>query len=49
MTSVAREGGPSEVTRVADVVLARFLAHFGYRAGVPLTLPAGVDAAGDRP
>ena len=49
MTSVAREGGPSDVARVADVVLARFLAHFGYRAGVPLTLPAGVDAAGDRP
>jgi len=46
MTSVAREGGTTDVDRVADVMLARFLTHFGYRAGVPLSLPAGIDAAG---
>ena len=44
MTSVAREGGTADVDRVAEVMLARFLTHFGYRAAVPLSLPAGIDA-----
>ena len=30
MTSVAREGGPADVDAVADVVLAAFMARFGY-------------------
>ncbi len=32
MTSVAREGGPRDVERVAEAVLAGFIQHFGYRA-----------------
>jgi lipoyl(octanoyl) transferase len=48
MTSVAREGGTSDVDRVAQVVLARFVAQFGYRARVPLAVPAEIDARGDR-
>jgi len=36
MTSVAREGGPADLDRVADVVLARFLESFGYDAWRPL-------------
>jgi lipoyl(octanoyl) transferase len=36
MTSVAREGGPTSLDHVAEVVLARFLRHFGYAAWRPL-------------
>ena len=42
MTSVAREGGPVDVDAVGEVVLARFLGHFGYAAWLPLAAPAGV-------
>jgi lipoyl(octanoyl) transferase len=37
MTSVAREGGPDDVARVADIVLAGFAARFGYDTLVPWT------------
>jgi lipoate-protein ligase B len=30
MTSVAREGGPSDLETVAEVVVRRFVRHFGY-------------------
>ena len=30
MTSVAREGGPSDLETVAEVVVRRFIRHFGY-------------------
>jgi len=36
MTSVAREGGPAEMSAVAPVVLARFLSTFGYEGWTPL-------------
>ena len=36
MTSVAREGGPGEVTAVLPVVLDRFVAAFGYAGWLPL-------------
>ncbi len=36
MTSVAREGGPDDVERMADVVLAAFVARFGYAETAPL-------------
>src|SRR5439155_1196233 len=36
MTSVAREGGPGEVTAVLPVVLDRFVAAFGYAGWTPL-------------
>ena len=36
MTSVAREGGPADVGAVLPVVLARFVATFGYAGWVPL-------------
>jgi lipoyl(octanoyl) transferase len=36
MTSVAREGGPADVPAVAQLVLARFLAAFGYEGWTPL-------------
>src|SRR5437667_262106 len=44
MTSVAREGGPGEVTAVLPVVLDRFVAAFGYAGWMPLEArPLGVD------
>jgi len=49
MTSVAREGGPSDVEHAGGVVLARFLARFGYRAAAPLALPGAVETVGERP
>jgi len=36
MTSVAREGGPSEMAAVLPVVLDRFVAAFGYAGWTPL-------------
>jgi len=36
MTSVAREGGPSEMAAVLPVVLDRFVAAFGYAGWKPL-------------
>jgi len=36
MTSVAREGGPSDLETVADVVVRRFVQHFGYVRASPL-------------
>lgn len=44
MTSVAREGGPAEVSVVLPVVLARFLGAFGYAGWEPMTVPAEVAA-----
>src|SRR4030095_7536085 len=38
MTSVTREGGPADVDRIADVVLARFVARFGVQACRPLAI-----------
>lgn len=37
MTAVAREGGPTEVTAVLPVVLARFVEAFGYEGWEPVT------------
>jgi lipoate-protein ligase B len=42
MTSVAREGGPGEVATVAPVVLACFLAAFGYEGWTPLATDGDV-------
>jgi lipoate-protein ligase B len=43
MTSVAAEGGPSDVESVADVVVHRFMRHFGYTRSTALDLvPAAV-------
>jgi lipoate-protein ligase B len=49
MTSVAREGGPSDVEHAGGVVLAHFLARFGYRAAASLALPGVVETVGERP
>src|SRR5262249_47342173 len=46
MTSVACEGGPADVDRMADVVLAHFAAHFGLKACRPLALAGLVQEAG---
>jgi len=42
MTSVAREGGPSDLETVAEVVVRRFVQHFGYATVSPLESPAEV-------
>jgi lipoate-protein ligase B len=44
MTSVAREGGLDDVERVGDVVLAAFVARFGYEVVRPLESAAEVSA-----
>jgi lipoyl(octanoyl) transferase len=47
MTSVALEGGSDSVTQVGDVVMKRFMRHFGYHLSQPLTPdpePAGISA-----
>jgi lipoyl(octanoyl) transferase len=49
MTSVAREGGPSDVEGVADIVLARFVRHFGYDAWSAIDGAAGRHGAGAAP
>jgi lipoyl(octanoyl) transferase len=46
MTSVAREGGPPDVDHVADVVLARFVRHFGYDTWSAIDRTAGMPGAG---
>jgi lipoate-protein ligase B len=43
MTSVAREGGPDDVATAARVVLARFLATFGYASCRPLAPDASFE------
>ena len=42
MTSVAREGGPSDLETVAEVVVRRFVRHFGYPTVSALESPADV-------
>jgi lipoyl(octanoyl) transferase len=42
MTSVAHEGGPGEVSAVGPVVLASFLAAFGYDGWTPLATTGDV-------
>jgi lipoyl(octanoyl) transferase len=42
MTSVAREGGPSDLETVAEVVVRRFVQHFGYATVSALESPADV-------
>jgi lipoyl(octanoyl) transferase len=42
MTSVAREGGPSDLETVAEVVERRFVQHFGYATVSALESPAAV-------
>jgi lipoyl(octanoyl) transferase len=42
MTSVAREGGPSDLEIVAEVVVRRFAQHFGYATVSTLESPADV-------
>jgi lipoyl(octanoyl) transferase len=42
MTSVAREGGPSDLETVAEVVVRRFVQHFGYATVSALESPAAV-------
>ncbi len=42
MTSVAREGGPSDLETVAEVVVRRFVQHFGYATVSALESPAEV-------
>jgi len=49
MTSVAREGGPTEVADVADAVLGRFLRHFGYETWRPLDAATSAAAPGSAP
>jgi lipoyl(octanoyl) transferase len=49
MTSVTREGGPADVDRIADVVLARFVARFGVQACRPLAIADVVEEASARP
>ena len=42
MTSVAREGGPADLETVAEVVVRRFVRHFGYATVSSLESPAEV-------
>ena len=42
MTSVAREGGPSDIGTVAEVVVRRFVRQFGYATVSALESPAEV-------
>jgi len=42
MTSVAREGGPSDIGTVAEVVVRRFVRQFGYATMSALESPAEV-------
>jgi lipoyl(octanoyl) transferase len=42
MTSVAREGGPSDLETVAEVVVHSFVQHFGYATVSALESPAEV-------
>lgn len=49
MTSVAREGVAIDVDRMADIVLARFVAHFAYRDWRALEVAGVAEASGARP
>jgi lipoyl(octanoyl) transferase len=49
MTSVARERGPADVDRIAGVVLARFVQHFGYPGHRALAVAGIAEAEGARP
>src|SRR5262249_60057306 len=42
MTSVAREGGPSDLETVAEVVVRHFVRHFGYATARAPEPPRGV-------
>ena len=49
MTSVAAEGGPSDVEAVAEVVVRRFMRHFGYTTASALDVIAEAPQTEDRP